>query len=338
MRPDTSEPGQPGERVIGIDLGGTNVQIGVVELGGESGYRVVGREKRKTKPDQGVETVIERLAKGVEKACDLAGIKPSDAIAIGVGAPGVVEPHEGVVLEAVNLRWDNVHLAQRLRERLGAPVFVDNDVNAAVFGESRIGSGRGAKNLLGVWIGTGIGGGLILGGELYYGHFLTAGEIGHMLALPFNPAGSRSLEHNCSRTAIVERLVKLINSNHKSMLTDLVEDDLASIRSGVIAQAYKAGDPLVVEVIEDAAKLLGMQLAGVHTLLSLERIVLGGGLVEAVGSPYVQLVAEELRRFAFPDKIKGVEVVASRLEDDAGLLGASMIARERLGDPAYSGA
>lgn len=336
MQPDTSEPGQPGERVIGIDLGGTNVQIGVVELGGDPGYRVVGREKRKTKPDQGVETVIERVAKGVETACELAGTKPSKVSAIGVGAPGVVDPHKGVVLEAVNLRWDEIPLAERLSERLGAPVFVDNDVNAAVFGESRLGAGRGARNMLGVWVGTGIGGGLILNGEPYYGHFLTAGEIGHMLALPFNPAGSRSLEHNCSRSAIVERLVRLVRANRKSLITDLVEDDLKQIRSGVIAQAYRAGDPLVVEVIEESAGLLGMHLAGVHTLLSLERIVLGGGLVEALGTPYVHLVAEELRRFAFPDKIKGVDVVASRLDDDAGILGAAMLAKERLGDPAYA--
>ncbi len=315
--------------IVGIDLGGTNMQIGVVTRDDHAaGVRIVGRCRRKTKADEGMESVLARVVEGVDRACADAGITRGDLEAVGIGAPGAVEPSAGVVLEAVNLRWDNVPLAGLLAERLGVPIIVDNDVNAAVWGEFVAGAGRGVTDLLGVWVGTGIGGGLVLGGRLHYGHFLTAGEIGHMHVLPTNPPGQRTLEHNCSRSAVVERIVRLVRSNRKSMVTELVQDDFDKIRSKTIAEAYAAGDSLVREVVDDSADLLGAHVGGIVTLLALPRVVLGGGLTEAVGSPYVARVRDAVRRVAFPDKCKAVDVVASELLDDAGIIGAALLAAE----------
>ena len=311
---------------IGIDLGGTNMQIGVVS----PDFKVLGQAKRKTKAEEGMEGVMARIVDGVEEACAEAKIKPNELAACGLAAPGAVDPHDGIVLEAVNLRWVNTPAAQVLGKKLGVKTFLDNDVNAAVYGENRLGSGKNSRNLLGVWVGTGIGGGLILNGELYYGHFMTAGEIGHVIALPYNPPGSRSLEHNCSRTAVVDRMVRLIKSNRKSVLADKVEGDFEKIKSRLVGEAYEEKDPLTVEVVDSAAELLGISIAGVVTLLSLERVVLGGGLTEALGQPWVDMVQTTVRKFAFPDRCKQVKVVASQLEDRAGLLGAAMIAMERL--------
>ncbi|MBM4107406.1 MAG: ROK family protein [Phycisphaerae bacterium] len=312
--------------VCGIDLGGTNIQIGVV---GPKG-RLLGESKKKTKADEGQDAILSRLIDGVDEACAAAGIARRDLAAIGIGAPGAIDPDAGVVLEAVNLRWTDMPLASVLSRRAGVPVVVDNDVNVAVWGEYRYGSGRGASDILGVWCGTGIGGGLILDNRLYYGRFKTAGEIGHTILLPQNPPGSRSLEHNCSRTAVVERIVRLIRANRKSALTDMCEGDYDKIKSRMLGKAYADGDALTVEVVDSAAELLGISIAGVVTLLSLERIILGGGLVEALGKPFVEGVQKSVKRHVFPDRCRKVEVVASELEDHAGVLGAAAIAVERL--------
>ncbi|MBY0114353.1 MAG: ROK family protein [Phycisphaerales bacterium] len=310
---------------VGIDLGGTNMQIGVVS----SDLKLLSQAKRKTKAEDGVDGVMSRIVEGIVEACGEAKVKLTDLEAIGLAAPGAVDPNEGVVLEAGNLRWTNVNAASILQKKTGVKTYLDNDVNAAVWGENKLGAGKNAKHLLGVWLGTGIGGGLILNGELYYGPLLTAGEIGHMIAIPFNPPGERSLEHNCSRTSVVNRLVKLIKANRKSKLTEYAEGDLEKIKSKLVAKAYEEKDELTVEVLDNAAELLGITLGGVVTLLSIDRIVLGGGLTEAMGSNWVSLVEQQTRKFAFPERCKQVKVVASTLEDKAGLIGAAMIAMER---------
>ena len=312
--------------VAGIDLGGTNIQIGVVSRD----YKVIGRAKRKSKPDEGRDKVIDRIVDGIDEACLEAKVSPPDLGAVGIGAPGAIDPATGIVLEAVNLRWNDVPLADLLTKRTGRPTVVDNDVNVAVYGENRLGAGENARDLLGVWIGTGIGGGLILNGQMHYGPFFTAGEIGHTTLFPGNPPGARSLEQNCSRTSIVERLCKLIRSNHKSVISSLVDGDLSQVKSKIIAKAYELGDELTVEVVDNAADLIGISIAGVVTLLSIGRVVLGGGFTEALGDPFVDRVKKSTRAHVFPEKCRQVKVVGTRLRDDAGVLGAALLAYDRL--------
>ncbi len=311
--------------MIGIDLGGTNMQVGVVSHDG----RALASVKRKTKAGEGFEAVLERMAGAVEAACAESNVDRASIAGVGIGAPGVIGA-DGVVIEAVNLRWNDVALADELSKRVGVPVYVDNDVNVALYGEFIAGAAKGDTHILGVWIGTGIGGALILDGRLYYGKHNTAGEIGHTILMPNHPPGSRSLEHNCSRTAIVDRLVRLIRSNQPSLLVEFSGGDLDDIRSKAIAEAYKRDDPLTVEVVDSAADLLGIAIANAVTLLSLERVVLGGGLTESLGQPLVKRVKESVRRFVFPDLLRGVKIVASELEEVAGVVGAAMLARDRL--------
>lgn len=312
---------------VGIDLGGTNMQIGVVS----PDYKVLGQAKKKTKADDGLDAVLTRIVEGVNEACVAAGIEMSQLGGIGIGAPGAVDPKKGVVLEAVNLRWKNEPIANLMTKRTKVPTYLDNDVNVAVYGENELGAGKGAKFVLGVWVGTGVGGGLILNGDLYYGHYMSAGEIGHTIVLPSNQPGSRSLEHNCSRSAVVERIVRLIRSNRPSVLKSEMEDSgPEKIKSRSLAKAYNEGDELTIEVLDESAELLGTAIAGHVTTLSLQRVILGGGLVEAVGKPYVEKVRKAVKKFAFPDACKDCDVVASELEDRAGLLGAAMLAMEKL--------
>jgi glucokinase len=311
---------------LGIDLGGTNIQAGVINEHGQ----VLGRSKIKTDADGGFEAVMDRVAAAARQACEDAGVPMSTIHTAGLGVPGPIDPEKGVVVEAVNLRWDEAPVVMALSDRLGVPVYADNDVNVAVYGEWRAGIGHETPNMLGVWVGTGVGGGLIINSQLHRGAHYSAGEIGHMILIPGAHMGSRSVEHNCSRTAIAHELIKLIRSNHHSMVTGMTDGKLHKIRSKVLAMAYEQGDDLVRTVVDDSADRLGIAIASVVTLLSLDRVVLGGGLVHAIGKPYVDIVRDSVRREVFPESIRNITVEASVLGDDAGLIGAGLIAFEEL--------
>lgn len=311
--------------VIGIDLGGTNMQIGVVAPDG----KVIGRGKRKTRAAEGFKAVLGRMAEGVEDACKDAGIPVRSLAGIGIGAAGAVDPKTGVILQAPNLRWTNAPLARTLSNHTGKPVFVTNDVRAAIIGEHTHGAGKGASHLLAVWLGTGIGGGLILNNKVYPGFFNTAGEIGHMMLLPGSPPGHRSFEHNCSRSAIADRIVKLIRNGRPSIVTRLTEGDLTEVKARVIGDAYRRNDPLVREVVDDAAKSIGNTIASLNSALSLQRVVLGGGLTEALGEPLVRLVRTAHHAAVYPHVLRKTEIVKTKLEDDAGVVGAAVFAQKK---------
>jgi len=313
---------------VGVDLGGTNMQAGVVR-----GNKLLNRDKSKTKAADGPEKVIKRLAKQVEKVIEQAEVDRKDVQAVGVGAPGAINPRTGEVIKAVNLRWDNLPLAKQLEKLLDLPVVVDNDVNVGAWGEFRAGAGAKYDELLGVFVGTGIGGGLILNGRLYHGHFGTAGEIGHTLSRSDAPLGRRTLENVASRTAMVNLITQLILANHESVISELTDGDLSKIRSKVLAEAVKQDDPLATTVIREAAGYVGKACADVVTLLSLPCVVIGGGVAEALGKTYVKWVREAFEAHVFPPDLKKCEIVVSKLGDDAGVVGAALLALDRIEAP-----
>ncbi len=329
--PPAASTASPQAPVIGIDLGGTNMQVGVVSTTGQ----ILGRAKKKTKAEKGKEAVLQRVADAAREALDDAGLTTADIAALGIGAPGAIDVRSGVILDAPNLRWSDVRLADELAALLdGLAVVVENDVNAAVWGENKLGAGGDAENILGVWVGTGVGGGLIIHGRIYHGASGTAGEIGHSLLFPNAPLTFRKLEDVCSRTAVVRRVVHLVETNHPSIISQLAEEKGRSIReigSGTVARAFELGDEVVCDVINESADYLGRGIANAVTLLGLERVVLGGGLTEALGQPFVDVVARSAREHVFPKAVGDrLEIVATTLNDDAGLLGAALLAQERL--------
>jgi len=270
--------------VIGVDLGGTNMAIGVVDEKG----RVMGRCKRKTKAMEGRDRVLARLVEGVERACEEAKVPMKSIAGVGVGAPSAVDWDKGVVIHAGNLGWKRLPLREILEKKLDLPVVVDNDVNVAAFGESRVGAGKGKGDLLAVWVGTGIGGGFILDGKLYRGQLHTAGEIGHVVMFPGAGPGHRKLEEHCSRTAMVRSMLMLLGHYPDSMLREFLkgqDEGEPSIGSGVIAECLQKGDPLVTSVVNASADLLGLAIANFLTVLSLPTVILGGGVTEALGKP-----------------------------------------------------
>jgi len=208
-------------------------------------------------------------------------------------------------------------------------VVVDNDVNVGAWGEYRLGAGRGFQDLMAVFVGTGIGGGLVLGGKLYHGHYFTAGEIGHTVSLPHNGLGRRSLENLASRTNVVNQLVGLIQVGHESRIKEITKGDLTQIRSKVLAEAVKKKDKLACEVIRDSARYVGAMVANMVTMLSLPCAVIGGGMPEALGETYVKWVREAFEEFVFPPQLKACKLVAAELGDHAGAIGAALLVREK---------
>lgn len=344
---------RPIKPIVGVDLGGTNINVGVVDA---AQLRLIpgSRVNKKTQAVQGNKVVVERISLAIEEALDGAGLTHKDVSGLGIAAAGAVDPARGVVLKGGNLGFTNLPLGEMLNKRTGLRTFVENDVNAAVYGEWKHPGGAivGCTEALGVWIGTGVGGGLVINGKLYAGGFFTAGEIGHMTMFPGAPMGRRSVEEVCSRTAISDRLLALISSGHASSLRTMVEQEKAVLleksrkdakdkgkitwqfennkilRSKSIALAYHKRDPLTTAVIHEAAGYLGMAIAGVVTLMSLPYVVLGGGLTEALGEPWVRAVRTAVRERAFPAECKKVEVVGTKLKDQAGIIGAALLARD----------
>ncbi len=312
--------------VVGIDLGGTNMQIGVVN----SEHAIVGRCKRKTKADLGRDAVIKRICEGVRRACDDAHVDLHDMVAVGIGAPGAIDIPRGVVLEAPNLKWNDVPLKDLLLEELDLPVIVDNDVNVAVWGEARLGAGQGRGDMLGVWLGTGVGGGLVLNGRLWHGTTFTAGEIGQTVITPGGPPGLLTVEDHCSRTGMSHILRKLMQTDRESILHRLVEEADGAIGSKILAEAVEAKDGLACRVVDHAAEMLGIAIANWVTVLSIDTIIIGGGVTEALGEPFVDKIRPIFRRYVFPGRLRDCLIITSRLEDDAGLLGAALLAQDQL--------
>jgi glucokinase len=311
--------------VAGIDLGGTSIAVGIVDTEG----RIRGAHKRKTKAATGLEAVLGRIEEAVARACEEAHIGAGQLDAVGIGAPSAINIDEGVVINAGNLGWKNVPLRELLEKRLSRRVVVDNDVNAAAWGEAQVGAARSWKDLLAVWVGTGIGGGLVLNGELWRGSFHTAGEIGQMSLMPRGGAGRRTLEEHCSRVSMVRAMETLAgfypDSSIVAALARREPGELLGSRQ--IGLAYAEGDELCRRVVDDAAELLGMAIANAVTLLSVKAVVLGGGVTDALGDRYFGLVRDAFEASVFPSTLRKCRFVASELGDDAGIIGAALLAR-----------
>ena len=317
---------------LGVDLGGTKILAAVVSHKG----RIKGLAKAAT-PSEGPEAVIEQVAETVREAVVQAGLKLDDAGGIGIGSPGVVDTETGVVRFAPNLaHWDEVPLGRKLTERLDLPVVVGNDVDVATFGEYALGAGAGSQSLAGIFPGTGIGGALILKGQLLVGARGSAAEIGHMTLMSGGPlcgCGRRGCaEALASRTALERDLWTAIRFGRETILTEFIKGD-GRIRSGALAKAAEAGDLLVLETLLRTGHYLGLLAGSIANLIDPEIIVFGGGLIEACAKwlmPSIRGTAQQ--HFINRLDIDRVRIEVATLGDNAGILGAAMLARNTFGE------
>ncbi len=317
--------------VLGIDLGGTKILAAVVDNEGQ----VLSRSKKKTKSEKGPEDVLDRMADCAKDATEAAGFQMNDILAAGVGAPGPLDPHRGIIIDTPNLAgFVDIHVKEMLEERISRPVFMDNDVNVGMFGEFVYGAAKGVEDAVGLFVGTGLGGGIIINGRLHHGFSLNGGELGHMILNPHGPecgCGNHGcLEAYSSRTAIQREIENAIEAGEKTVVPDLVKGDMGRMTSSVIRKAYEKDDKIVRNTLKFAAKHLGIAVGSLLNILSPEVVVLGGGLVEAMPDFWVERVQKKAFKIAFPICSENVRIVASALGDDAGILGAAALARERL--------
>jgi glucokinase len=320
---------RPGRYWIGFDLGGTKMLALLLD----EEFKVVGRRRKKTKGHEGVEEGLRRIEGIIEQLLEETHVTKEQIAGIGIGCPGPVDWKKGIVKEAVNLKWHNVPVGDHLQKKFGCPVAVLNDVDAGVYGEYRFGAGIDAHCVLGIFPGTGIGGGCVYDGQIMHGKKLTCMEVGHIrISSSGRVSGaemSGTLEAEASRLTIAAELAKLAFRGEAKHLMKLAGTDLSNMRSKVIAEAIKEGDEEVEKVVRRAAKEIGIAVANMVHLLCPDKIVLGGGLVEAMPNLFTEEVYSTARRNVFDCYKDEFEVKAAVLGDDAGAMGAAAWAAMR---------
>jgi glucokinase len=323
-------------RLGGIDLGGTKVQAVVVD----EAYTVLGQARHPTPTSGGPEDVTATIAAALAEAADAAGVKTAELAAIGIGSPGAIDAAAGTVTSARNLPgWaGEFGLRDALATAAGAPVTLGNDVQVATDAEFHLGAASEYRSLLGVFWGTGVGGGIVLEGRPWVGRG-AAGEIGHIVVEIDGarcPCGRRGcLEAYAGRGAMERRARKLADEGKKTQLFEIMEErGRPRLTSGVWKRALDRGDPLAQELIDRAVRALGAGIASSQNLLDVDAIVIGGGLGLKLGEPYVERIREAMQPHLFVDDRPPVVRLAA-LGDLGGAIGAALLAATARA-PSYS--
>jgi glucokinase len=318
--------------VVGLDIGGTKVLAAVYDARNE----LQGRFKLKTRDAEGDMDFFARVRETVDGALADAGLTKKGIAGIGVGCPGPLDPFAGVILEPPNLPLRDFPLKRRLEKQFNVPVLVDNDVNVGTYGEYCYGAGRGYQHVVGIFLGTGVGGGLVLDGRLFRGGTGGAGEIGHMVIDSSGPVcgcGQRGcLEAFTSRLSLARDAATAAFRGGAPTILAEAGTDLAKIRSKALRRAYKAGDPAVVALIERAADALGRGMASVANLLNPQVFVLGGGLIDALADPIVAVAEASMRDHAMTSITDGIMVAPAALGDYAVPIGGAAMIRDFIKD------
>lgn len=310
---------------IGVDVGGTKILAGVVD---EAGAVVARQKVRVTEP--GNKPVRDAIVGAIGTAVERAGIGNESIEAIGLGIPGPIDRERGVVILTPNLGLRDFAIAAEIGREFGCHVALENDVNAGLWGEYVAGAARGYRTVVGVFVGTGIGGALILEGRLYRGARGAAGEVGHMTIQTDGrrcSCGNRGcLEALASRTAIARDLALLAFNGQSPTLAEAGATDLREIRSGIIEKAWDSGEPAVREVIEQASTYLGVGLANLVNAFNPDVLVVGGGLIDRMGDRMLAVADAEMRRRVTTGLADRVPLVAATLGSAAAVVGAAALA------------
>ncbi len=314
--------------IISVDLGGTKVLTALLD----EKNKIIDRVKIPTDITKGNAALVKAVAESIRKVLDKTKIKDDEVRAICMGVPGTVNPQSGMIGNAPNLNIKRYNIKNTLQKYFDIPVLIENDVNLAALGINEFEFKGKANNMLVVFVGTGIGGALLFNGKLYRGSSFFAGEIGHMRVNcngEFTGRGKgKAFEEIASRTAIVNSIKKEIKDGRKSKLTDIAGKK--RIKSKALAIAIEQKDKVVTDIILGACQTIGTVLGSLVTLLNVDTIVMGGGVIEAMDEFMLPKIKEAFEKAVLPEPGKKVKIVATKLGDDAPLYGGIPLANEIL--------
>jgi len=307
--------------VVGVDLGGTKILTALANLEG----RILAKSRQLTKAKEGPEAIINQIVASIEEVTGKTNIDNNKIRAVGVGCPGPLNVEKGIIYNTPNLNLKNVNIKEALEAKLTAPVFIENDANAAALGEKWFGAGQERDNLIYMTISTGIGGGIIINRRLYHGANDSAGEIGHMVIDPTLDVECGCEDQGCweaiaSGTAIGRLGREAIEQGKKSKMTDLVSE-VEEIDGATVTKAAANGDKVALEIIERVTNYLGIGVANLVNILNPEMVIIGGGVTKA-GEMILEPIREVVAERALDAPAGVVEIVSAELGDDVGVIGA----------------
>lgn len=315
---------------IGVDVGGTNIACGIVN----DNCEIIARSKVKTN-ERGEEApeyseVLDEIKNAVRKACSEAGIEPSAAHSIGIGCPGMCNAETGILEYSNNLGFRNVPIRKDVEDEFKIPVYLENDANAAAFGEFSAGAAKGSNNAIVITLGTGVGSGIIIDGKIYRGSNFAGGEIGHtvivMDGLPCTCGRRGCFESYSSATGLVHMTTQASELNPESLMTKMIRED-GKVSARTAYKAMRQGDPVGKAVTEQYIKYLSCGIANVINTFQPDIMCIGGGICnegEALLTPLKAAVSEQIYS---KNSAKNTEIVICSLGNDAGIIGAAMLFR-----------
>ncbi|MFH1904499.1 MAG: ROK family protein [bacterium] len=314
--------------LIGIDLGGTNLKTGLVNMDGKILKKIIANT------GEGKDIVLKQIVKAIKNIISKAGKDKSEIMGIGIGSPGLADSEKGIIRGLTNIEgFENVHMKEYVESALDIPTFIDNDVNIMAYGELKCGAGRNAMNIVCLTLGTGVGGGIIIDGKIYRGSSLSAGEIGHIPVNVDGPkcicGGRACLESYIGRDRIIKRTIEKLTRRKESIIPKLVEGDLEKITPKIVYEAAAAGDMLAIEIWRETAQYLATALAGIINVLNPELIVIGGGIANT-GKYLFDPLRDMIKERIFPFLAEKIRIVHAQLGEEAGIIGSAMLAKDSI--------
>jgi glucokinase len=308
---------------IGVDLGGTKILAGLFD----ENLNLLARAKHPTGSESGPAGVFSRIDQVVEAVVREAKIDATQIRGMGFGIPGQIDLTGKKVIFAPNLEWRDVEVAPLIPSSWTWPVILENDVRMGTYGEYKHGAAQGAKHVFGVFAGTGVGGGLILNGELFVGFNGNAGEIGHMVV---HWRQGTHLEAIAGRKYQMKRAKRYLDEAPKRVRKEWKGIDLSRVKSSQLAEFYQKDDPIATRIVDDAARAIGAGVASVVNFISPELIVIGGGVTKALGESFIERIWDFATRSILPGAAENVRCVPASLGDDSGITGCAAYAQHKI--------
>lgn len=305
---------------IGMDIGGTKILGALFDEEGT----IIKKSKKKTKANSGREEVFSQISKVIEELIE--GVEKTEIKGIGAGLPGIIDTENGLIKFSPNLPWENYKITEEIENKFGFKMKIGNDVNVGILGEAKFGAAKGKKNVIGIFLGTGIGGGIILDGKLYTGVGGAAGEIGHINLNPDGPlcgCGAKGcLEAIASKTAMHKEIMAQLSRGRESILKEFMGDGKEILKSSWLKKGFEEKDELTMEILERSAKYLGIGVASLLNILNVDTVIFGGGVMEELKDELMPKVIQSAKAYTMPAIFKDCEFKIAELGDDAGIYGA----------------